>query len=70
MIKAVLIVVAIALVIIALVIITNFANKRAETPSDKLEYDERTGVYYDPDVMERKSSKGVVSFRSKDHGDK
>ena len=68
MIKAIIFVVAVALVVIAIVVIVNDVNARTEEDERKsrLKFDPRTGVYYDPDVMERTETKtGVISYKSK-----
>lgn len=66
MIKAIFLVVCIGIVVTAIVMIVNFANSRTEVPKyEGMEYDEKTKTYYNPEVMERTESKGVISFKSK-----
>lgn len=72
MIRAVLLVTAVLIVVIAIVLIANYFNKindikqrQAEARRQGLEYDPLTKTYYDPEVMDRKVVKGVISFKSK-----
>lgn len=67
MIKAVGLVLAIALVVIAIVIIVNYYNNRDVLKRDtRMDYDEDTGVFYDGNKIDRVDTDGVISYRSKD----
>jgi hypothetical protein len=65
MIGAVILVLACGVVVTAAIVLANFVNKSKEDEKP-LEHDEKTGVFYDPDVLERTEKNGVVSFKSKD----
>lgn len=75
MIKAVLLVLGVMIVVIALVFLADYVNRAAELrdESEKLrkhKYDKKSGVFYDPDNLERTEKNGVISFKSKDDGKK
>jgi hypothetical protein len=72
MIKAVLLVASVLIVVIAIIMIANWFDKKQEikrqveeAKREGLEYDPVTHTYYDPDEMDRTVRKGVVSFKSK-----
>lgn len=63
MIKAVILLLCLTAVVFAIVIIVNWFNARKELRD--MEYDPKTGVFYNPSHMERTEKKGVISFKSK-----
>lgn len=67
MIKAVFLVLALAIVVTAIVVLANFANKSTKRPKPKkdLDYDEIAGVYYDSGNVKRVEKNGVISYTSK-----
>ncbi len=67
MIAAVLLVASVTIVVVALVIIVNFYDKRkSDKDQVNYEYDDRTGTFYDPKKVTRVERNGVISFKSKD----